>query len=423
MMRLRTITAKEASKKTVLVRVDFNVPLEEKSGSIVVRDDRRLRAALPTIELLRQANAKIILISHLGRPKGKAVSELSLAPIAKYLTKELHLPVKFVGDCGGALTKQAMSEQNPGEILLLENLRFYPEETENNARFAKNLAALADIYVNEAFSSAHRTHASVVGITEHLPSFAGLALTKEATTLAKLIHKPKRPFVVVLGGAKISDKVSALTNLAKIADLVLIGGAIANNFLSAEGFEIYRSFVEEASKKDTGDYVALAKELLDEHSTEKVLKDNYIPLPKLLYPIDVVAAPSLETTNKNQVKTIDLSHDMADKIEHTQLQYLDIGPKTRQLYSELLSGAGTIFWNGPMGVWENSLFAAGTKAIGRAITTSRATTVLGGGDTIAAVHHFHAEQKFSYVSAAGGAALKFLGGESLPGIKPLQIPS
>ncbi|MDA1079666.1 MAG: phosphoglycerate kinase [bacterium] len=414
MIELRTVTKKDVAGKRVLVRVDFNVPLEKSGDAVRVRDDRRLRAALPTIKLLRDAGARIILISHLGRPKDTVVPELSLAPIAQYLREKLDLPVTFSADY----------DNLPDEpIVLLENLRFYPEESNNDPAFAKRLAKLADIYVNEAFSSAHRKHASIIGIPEFLPSFAGLALTEEAEQLAKLLHKPRRPFIVVLGGAKISDKVGALTNLARIADLVLIGGAIANNFLSAEGFEIYRSFVEEASKKDAGDYVALAKQLIEEHKTEKVLKDNYIPLPKLLYPIDVIAASSLETTSDEELKTIDLSHDMEDKLEKTKLQYLDIGPKTRQLYSELLAGAGTVFWNGPMGVWENPLFAAGTKAIARAITTSRATTVLGGGDTIAAAHHFHAEHQFSYVSAAGGAALKFLGGEVLPGLKPLVIPS
>lgn len=414
MLQLKTITKKDVAGKRVLVRVDFNVPLEKSGGAVQVRDDRRLRAALPTIKLLQEAGAKIILISHLGRPKGAIVPELSLEPVALYLRENLDLPVTFSTDY-----------ENPPDdsIVLLENLRFYPEETTNDKGFAKKLAKLADIYINEAFSNSHRTHASMVGVSKYLPSFAGLALTEEAGMLANLIHEPKRPFVVVLGGAKISDKVGALTNLARIADLVLIGGAIANNFLSAEGFEIYRSFVEEASKKDAGDYVELAKQLIDEHKTEKVLKDNYIPLPKLLYPIDVVAAPSLDTTDADELKTIDLSHNMEDKPEKTKLQYLDIGPKTIHLYSELLAGAGTVFWNGPMGVWENPLFAAGTKAIGRAITTSSATTVLGGGDTIAAAHHFHSEQKFSYVSAAGGAALKFLGGEVLPGLKSLVIPS
>ncbi len=414
MQQLRTVTKKDVAGKRVLVRVDFNVPLEKSGKTIEVRDDRRLRAALPTIKLLQESGATIILISHLGRPKGAVVPELSLEPIATYLREKLDLSVTF-----------STNYDNPpnDNIVLLENLRFYSEETANDKSFAKKLAGLADIYINEAFSSAHRKHASVVGVAELLPSFAGLALTEEVNTLTTLIHKPKRPLIVVLGGAKISDKVGALTNLARTADLVLIGGAIANNFLSAEGFEIYRSFVEEASKKDTGDYVELARQLIDEHKTEKVLKDNYIPLPKLLYPIDVIAAPSLDTTDAEKLKTIDLSHDMEDKPEKTKLQYLDIGPKTRQLYSELLAGAGTIFWNGPMGVWENPLFATGTKAISRAITTSSATTVLGGGDTIAAAHHFHSEQKFSYVSAAGGAALKFLGGEVLPGLKSLVIPS
>ncbi|NCN24167.1 MAG: phosphoglycerate kinase, partial [Candidatus Pacebacteria bacterium] len=327
--------------------------------------------------------------------------------------------VSFVPDCGGKATLEAVKNQQPGEILLLENLRFYPEEKANDEEFAKKLASLADVYVNEAFSSAHRSHTSIVGIPKFLPSFAGFALATEVRTLTKLISKPKKPFIVILGGAKISDKVGALKYLTDLADIVLIGGAIANNFLSAEGFEIYRSFVEESSTKMDADYVEVARSLIEEHKTDRILKDNYIPLPKLLYPIDVVAAPELSTTNKADAKIIDLSHDMADTNESVQLQYLDIGPKTRQLYIELIANAGTIFWNGPMGVWENELFSEGTKAIAKAITETNAYTVLGGGDTISAANHFHVEHKFTYVSAAGGAALKFLSGKMLPGILPL----
>lgn len=418
-MNLRSLTSTAVRGKRVIVRVNFDVALHTKGSTSTVADDTRLRATLDTIHFLQEEGSRIILISHLGRPRGKVVPELSLKPIAEYLQNKLDLPISFVADCGGPLTMAAIKTQEPGEILLLENLRFYPEERENDRNFAKKLASLADVYINEAFSNAHRPHASMIGVPEFLPSFAGFNLTTEVRTLSKLISKPKKPFIVILGGAKISDKVGALKYLTDLADIVLIGGAIANNFLSAEGFEIYRSFVEESSTKMDADYVEVARELIEEHKTERILKDNYIPLPKLLYPIDVVAGPELSTTNKADTKIIDLSHDMADTNESVQLQYLDIGPKTRQLYIELIANAGTVFWNGPMGVWENELFSEGTKAIAKAITKTDAYTVLGGGDTISAANHFHVEHKFTYVSTAGGAALKFLSGKMLPGILPL----
>ncbi|PIY80071.1 MAG: phosphoglycerate kinase [Candidatus Pacebacteria bacterium CG_4_10_14_0_8_um_filter_42_14] len=418
-MNLRSLTSTAVRGKRVLVRANFDVALHKDGSIITVEDDTRLKAALDTIHFLQEEGSRIILISHLGRPRGKVVPELSLKPIADYLKDNLGLPISFVADCGGPKTMTAIKTQQPGEIILLENLRFYPEERANDKDFAKKLASLADVYVDEAFSNAHRPHASMIGIPEFLPSFAGFNLMTEVRTLTKLISKPKKPFIVILGGAKISDKVGALKYLTDLADIVLIGGAIANNFLSAEGFEIYRSFVEESSTKMDADYVEVARELIEEHKTDRILKDNYIPLPKLLYPLDVVAAPELSTTIKDDTKIIDLSHDMADTQEHIQLQYLDIGPKTRKLYKELIAGAGTVFWNGPMGVWENELFSEGTKTIAKAITETDAYTVLGGGDTIAAANHFHVEHKFTYVSAAGGAALKFLSGEMLPGIAPL----
>lgn len=421
-MKLKKLTAEAVENKTVIVRVDYNVPLNKKADPITVKDDRRMRGSMETIEFLLKHDAKVVLISHLGRPKSDQDKELSLAPVAEHLSELLEKKVQFVDETVGEKVEKAVKEAPRGSVLLLENLRFQSQEKENDSHFAKQLAALADVYVNEAFSASHRSHASVVGIPKHLPAFAGFSLTKEVETLGQLMDKPKKPFVVILGGAKISDKVGTLIHLAKLADIVLIGGAVANNFLKAEGFEIYRSFVEEKTNVKDGapeDYTAVAAQLIDNYKTEKTLKDGYIPLPKLIYPIDVVVAPSLETKSQSEVKEIDLSHDMADTEEHKQLQYLDIGPKTRKLYKEIIEEAGTVFWNGPMGVWENPLFAEGTKTIARAITQSSARSVLGGGDTIAAAHHFHFEHKFDYVSAAGGAALEFLSGEILPGLKPL----
>jgi phosphoglycerate kinase len=421
MFKLNTVTAADIKGKTVLMRVDFNVPLKEVRGNWQVADDRRLQRAVPTLKFLLENNAKVIVMSHLGRPKSADDTKYSLEPIADHIREKLNLPITFVPATIGQKVRDAVVGQKPGSILLLENLRYHKEEKENDSEFAKQLASVADVYINEAFSASHRAHASVVGVTEYLPSFAGLALTEEVSALHALIEEPKRPFVVVLGGAKISDKVGALENLSKVADIVLIGGAAANNFLKAEGFEIYRSFVEEkvgagAAEKD---YSKVARKIIKEQKTEKILKDGYIPLPKILYPVDVVAAPSLETHANSRVKTIDLHTHMEDTDESVQLFYLDIGPKTRKLYSEIIAKAGTVFWNGPMGVWENPLFAEGTKAVAKAIVKTAATTVIGGGDTIAASHHFHVEHKFSYVSAAGGAALELLSGEILPGIKPI----
>lgn len=421
MIKLNTLTATACSHKTVLLRVDFNVPLTKTTDGIQIADDKRLRRTLPTIEYLIKHNAKIVIISHLGRPTGPDDIQFSLAPIADYLQKKCHLPIQFVADTIGPVAQQAVKDMTEGQVLLLENLRFYPEEKKNDLQFSRALAQLAEIYVNEAFSACHRAHASVVGLTKYLPSYAGFALADEVGTLSSLLDEPKRPFVVVLGGAKISDKVAALKNLSSIADIVLIGGAAANNFLKAAGLEIYRSRTEEktsAGAEET-DYTKVAQSILAEHTTERVLKDGYIPLPKILYPVDVIAAPTIDTQDSTQTRIVDLTHDMQDTHEKIQLSYFDIGPKTRQLYSALLNEAGTIFWNGPMGVWENKLFSKGTKVIAQAIAHNTGKTVIGGGDTISAAHHLHTEHMYTYISAAGGAALELLGGTKLPGIQPL----
>lgn len=421
-MELRTPSAQDIKDKVVLIRCDFNVPLKKQNTSYVVTDETRIELAQKTIAFALKHAKKTILISHLGRPKNKKDPEASLKPVGEHLEKILKRPVIFLSDCVGVETARKVSQAPDGSCILLENLRYHAGEQQDNDQFAKDLAKLADVYINEAFSAAHRAHASIVGIPRHLPAFAGFSLETEVTELSKLLTKPKHPFVVVLGGAKISDKVGAVKHLANIADIVLIGGAIANNFLSAEGYEIYRSYTEEASadlKKQGIDYVSLAKDLITEHQTEKHLQFGYIPLPKLLYPIDVLAAPSMQVNKKSDVQTIDLTHDMQDTKENVKLSYFDIGPQTAKLYAHIIMGAGTIFWNGPMGVWEQKEFSAGTRSIAKAITMSKAHTVLGGGDTIAAAHHFHVDHKFSYVSAAGGAALTFLSGKTLPGIKPL----
>jgi 3-phosphoglycerate kinase len=344
---------------------------------------------------------------------------LSLKPIADYLQKTHNLPVTFVPAILGEQVETAKQNLQPGQILILENLRFDDREKQNNPEFARQLASLADLYINEAFSASHRAHGSTQGVTQFLPSYAGLRLTTEVSNLSHVLENPKRPLVVVLGGAKISDKVEAVQHLALVADVILVGGAVANNFLKAEGLEIYRSYIEDAGSDSQIDYTDFASHLIADHKTEHMLKDGYIPLPKILYPIDVVAAPSLETTDQNQTHIVDLTHDMADQEEDTQLLYLDIGPKTKKLYAEIIAQAGTVFWNGPMGVWENPLFESGTKTIAEAISQNQGHTVVGGGDSLAAIDHFQLTQNFKYVSIAGGAALEFLGGQILPGLQPL----
>lgn len=425
-MKLLTPKPKEVQNKTVLMRVDYNVPLKKTNGVKVVVDDRRVQASLKTLKFLLDNQAKVILMSHLGRPAATKDPGLSLKPVADYLQNELSLPVAFVNQVIGEQVTNAVNQLNPGQALMLENLRFEAGEKDNDAEFAKQLAELADLYINEAFSTCHRQHASIVGVAKQLPAFAGFALEEEVNRLNQLMESPEQPLVIALGGAKISDKVAAVEHLSKIANIILVGGGVANSFLKAEGLEVYRSFIEEVpadkSKANT-DYVEFAQKLIESHKTERVLKDGYIPLPKILYPIDVVAAPSKDAKEPSQTQVINLTKNMQDKEENVQLAFYDIGPKTIQLYSEILAGAQTIFWNGPMGVWENPLFAQGTKKIADAIANNPNNTNVGGGDTLAAIDHFGLTNDFSYVSAAGGAALYFLSGKTLPGIKPLVAQS
>lgn len=424
-MHLPILTASAIAHKTVLVRVDFNVPLDKTVSPPKIKDASRIEVALKTIHFLLEHKAKVILMSHLGRPKVETVdefgkstsdSQLSLAPIADYIQTHLQLPISFVPACIGSNVRAAIAAIKPGEIILLENLRFYKAEKKNDNDFAHNLANLADVYVDEAFSNAHRAHASMVGVTQYLKCFAGFRLAEEVSNLHTLMHKPKRPFVIVVGGAKISDKVGALTNLSKIADAVLVGGGVANNFLKAEGIEIHKSYLQDSPadiNKEQVNYVQVADEIIEAHRTERLLKDGYIPLPKIIFPTDVVAARSM-TAEKTQV--IDLTHDAADTDQDKQLMYLDIGPNTTRLYKELLLQAGTIFWNGPMGVYEDDRFATGTAEIAQAIARSSALTILGGGDTIGAIHKYGLQDRYDYVSAAGSAALEFLSGNPLPGL-------
>ncbi len=421
-MKLNLIQeAADLQDKTVIVRVDYNVPLKEQDGQMVVRNDKRIQDSVKTINFLRENNCRIILISHLGRPGGEAKPELSLAPVAKHLTEKLNLATKFSPDVVSDKNKSLIEELRPGEILLLENLRFKPGEKKNNPQLAEQLASYADIYVNEAFSTSHRAHASMVGISKHIPAYAGFHVQQEVNQLSKLLEEPETPFVMVIGGAKISDKVEAVKNLDQVASLVLVGGGVANNFLKAGGLETHKSYLEDKpadEKKEGVDYVKVAGELIEENKTEKILKDGYIPLPKILYPIDVKAA---ENPESDVAEIINLSTGMEDTPEDKDMMYLDLGPRTIRLYQEMILQARTIFWNGPMGVFENDEFAEGTEAIARAIAKSGAKTILGGGDTIAAIKKFELEDRYDYVSSAGGASLDFLAGKELPGLKVLTI--
>ncbi len=420
-MNLKTPSATDISRKTVLVRTDYNVPLKEKGSQYVVTEDKRILDSLPLINFLIENEAKIILMSHLGRPQGRPDPKLSLQPVADYLREQQQLPVKFAEQTVGAKAVQAAQNLQAGEILLLENLRFQSEEKNNDAAFAKQLAEMADVYINEAFSTCHRCHASIQAITEYLPVFAGRHLQHEVENLSRIMDKPKHPFVIIIGGAKIASKIEAVQNLHPIAELVMVGGGVANNFLKAEGIETHKSPLEDEIKTENGQtltYLELAQEIVEKNKTEKVLKDGYIPLPKILTPIDVVAAPD---KNSTETEVIDLTTGMADTPDDRDLKYLDIGPRTIKLFTSLILRAATIFWSGPLGVFEKEPFQSGTREIGRAIAKAGAETFIGGGDTMAAMNQFGYADRFDYVSSAGGAALEFLADKKLPGLEPLLI--
>ncbi len=422
-MRLNLPKSKDVKNKTVLVRVDYNVPLVSKEGQYQVADDRRILASLETINFLKDNQAKIILISHLGRPKGERKNSLSSKPVADYLSKKLNIPTQHVDDCIGEKVEKTVQDLKPGEILLLENSRFYKEEKKNEPTFAKKLASLAEVYINEAFSSAHRAHASTLGVTKYLPNFAGFQLAHEIKTLHQLMTDPAHPFIIMVGGAKISDKIGALDNLLANADAVLVGGGVANNFLKAENLEIHKSYLQDTPadlKKQGVNFVEVADDLIEETKTEKFLKDGYVPLPKIIYPIDVVAASSPDSS---KTEVIDLTHDMEDTPNDKNLMYLDIGPKTTRLFQEIISQAKSVFWNGPMGYFEKDSFKTGTTKVAQSLASAEATTIVGGGDTVKAIDDLKLIEKFTHVSTAGGAGLVFLAGKDLPALKPLTVSS
>ena len=389
MFNKKMVTDLNMEGKKVIMRVDFNVPI--KDGKI--NDDTRMTAALPTINYLLGHGAAVILMSHLGRPKTKEDLEFSLRPVADHLATLISAPVKFAEDCRGEIAKKAAAELKPGEVLVLENTRFYPEESKNDEAMSKELASLADLYVNDAFGTAHRAHSSTVGIANYLPSAAGFLLEKEIKYLGNAIAEPVRPFVAILGGAKISDKIGVIENLLKTADKILIGGGMANTFLKARGYEMADSLVE-AEVLDT------AKELLAKAEG------------KLHLPVDFVLANAFEA--EAEIKTVGLGDVPAG------WRVLDIGPETVREFGALIADAGTIVWNGPMGVFEFPRFAQGTFAIAKAVADSKAISIIGGGDSVSAINQSGLSDKITHISTGGGASLEMLEGIQLPGLAILS---
>ena len=373
----------------MLLRVDFNVPME--AG--VITDDARIRGALPTIRYLLDRDSRVVICSHLGRPGGRAVARLSLRPAAAHLERLLGKPVVFVGQTVGPEAAEEARALGPGELLLLENTRFHPQETANRPEFARELAALADVYVNDAFGTIHRAHASTEGVAHHLPSAAGMLLDREVQVLEVVLKDPARPFVVVLGGAKISDKIGVISSLIERTEALLIGGGMANTFLAAQGFDI-------------------ADSLVDPHSYEAARELSSKAGAKLHLPTDALAADSASSNATTQVVNVgDVPGGW---------QVLDIGPRTLEAFSNTVRKAGTVFWNGPMGVFELAPFAAGTVGLATAIAESDAVSIVGGGDSAAAVRQAGLQNRFTHLSTGGGAALAFLEGKRLPGLEVLQ---
>jgi phosphoglycerate kinase len=391
-MAKQTIRDVNWQGKRAIVRVDFNVPLE----GAQITDDTRIRAAVPTIQALREAGAPVVLMSHLGRPKGKRDPKYSLAPVAARLGELLGVEVPLQPDCVGAGVEAAARALRPGDVILLENLRFHPEEEANDADFARQLAALGDVYVNDAFGTAHRAHASTEGITHYLPSVAGLLMERELDALGRALGEPEHPFVTILGGAKVSDKIGVIENLLGKVDALLIGGGMANTFLAAQGHPIGKS-LNEPDKAD------LARELLARAQERHVT---------LALPLDVVIAPQMTEDAPRRIVGID---DVPD-----DEAIFDIGPQTIEHYQMLLKNARTVVWNGPMGVFEIPPFAAGTRAVAEAVASSGAFTVVGGGDSVAAIEDAGLADRISHVSTGGGASLEFLEGRELPGVAALN---
>ena len=391
-MSKKTIKDIDVTGKKVLVRCDFNVPQDE-NGNIT--DTRRIVGAIPTIKYLIEHNAKVILCSHLGRPKGEVKKEFSLEPVQKELAKELGIEVKLANDIVGESAKTLIQNMKEGEIVLLENVRFDKREEENDREFSKELASLADIYVNDAFGTAHRAHSSTAGVAEFLPAVSGFLIEKEIKFLGEALNNPKRPFVSIIGGKKVSDKISVINNLLDKVDTLLIGGGMAYTFFKAMGLNIGTSLCED-------DKLDFAKELMTKAKEKGV---------KLLLPVDVVVAKEFASDAESKVVKIDQIED--------GWEGMDIGPETIKMFEEVLKEAKTIMWNGPLGVFEFDKFAKGTNEIAKMIGNSEAISVIGGGDSAAAIEKAGMADKMTHISTGGGASLEFLEGKKLPGIECL----
>ena len=392
-MDKKTVRDLDVAGKKVLVRVDFNVPLNDKGE---ITDDTRITASLPTIQYLLEQKAAVILMAHLGRPKGQVKPELSLAPVAKHLGKLLGKKILFAPDCVGEAAQAAASKLKPGHILLLENLRFHKEEEKNDMDFAEKLASLADLYVNDGFGVSHRAHASVEGVTHFLPAAAGFLLEKEIQYVGQAVTNPLHPFVAIIGGAKVSDKIGVISNLLDKVDTLLIGGGMANTFLAAQGYKMGKSLVEE-------DKLDLAKELLAKAKKNKV---------NMLLPTDLVMAAAFAPDAEHVTETV--------KNLNQAYMALDIGAETSKAYAEALADAKMIVWNGPMGVFEMDAFCKGTEAVAKAVAKSRATSIVGGGDSVAAIEKLGLAKRITHISTGGGASLEYLEGKVLPGVAALD---
>ncbi|MBG9545371.1 phosphoglycerate kinase [Cytobacillus firmus] len=392
-MNKKSVKDVELKGKRVFCRVDFNVPMKEGQ----VTDETRIKAALPTIEYLMNQGAKVILASHLGRPKGSVVEELRLTPVAKRLSELLGKEVKKADEAYGDSVKAMVDTLNEGDVLLLENVRFYAGEEKNDPELAKAFAELADVYVNDAFGAAHRAHASTEGIAHHLPAVSGLLMEKELDVLGKALSNPERPFTAIIGGAKVKDKIGVIENLLEKVDNLIIGGGLAYTFVKANGHEVGKSLLEE-------DKIDLAKSFMEKAKEKGV---------NFYMPVDVVVADDF--SEEANIKTVAIEEIPSD------WEALDIGPKTRDIYSDVIQNSKLVIWNGPMGVFELNKFAGGTRAVAEALAEANDTySVIGGGDSAAAVEKFHLADRMSHISTGGGASLEFMEGKALPGVVALN---
>ena len=389
----KTVEDVDVQHRRVLVRVDFNVPMDDEGR---ITDDKRIRASLPTLRYLLERGARVVVMSHLGRPKAKPDARFSLKPVARRLEELLGVPVRMLDDCVGPQVEQAVQDLAPGHVAMLENVRFHPGEEANDPEFARSLARLGDLFVNDAFGSAHRAHASTEGVAHYLPAVAGFLMHREIAVMGRALAEPERPFVAILGGAKVSDKIGVIRNLLTRVDELLIGGGMAYTFLKARGGSVGRSLVD-------AERIQLAQELMEEAARRGV---------RMVLPVDVVAALEFRADSPQQVV-------QAERIPEGW-QGLDIGPQTRRLFVEAVERARTVVWNGPLGVFEMAPFAEGTREVAEALARSGAVSIIGGGDTAAAVEHFGLAEAMTHVSTGGGASLEFLEGRELPGVAVLQ---